>query len=1011
VKLIPESHRSSLVSSFVGGARSRWIVVALALLGLTLLRFIFPVLRGEVVMMRRDGLVYYFLIKMLVGQMLAQGMMPLWNPYLFGGLPLLASIEPGVLYPLNWISALLPPIAAMNFTVIGSYHLALTGGYLFGRRLGLPVTGALVLATGFAWGGFMLSQMDLTHYVAALAWLPWLLLALEALYQNCLPGAAPGAAWRWVTLGTLFIALQTFAGAPQASFQMLLVGLPYALFSLMLRERAARWRFLLTGSVMAASGALLSAIQLLPTLELRAQGERAQIAYGFFASWSMPWRQLLALVFPFFFGPQWRSFYQSPLKDEAWQVTLCHGYIGMAGLLLAAVAVIGSLKRTSFSESRCAPEWQHRPALRPESWRRMVWFWLAMAVIGLLCAAGDKLPFGAHHLLYRVPVYNFFRCPYRHLFEYSFAASVLAGLGVSYLTLAAGEAVKRILACSCGLIALLAMLAATAYQLSPRLFPASAGAVSRLTDREAMIPLVCLLLSIGAVWFYRRQARLLSGLLLFSVLTVDLMLMGMGFEWHIPARQVREFYADDPPAAAYLKAREPDLSAFRILSYSLVKYPVGYRELMYQNLPLARGFQTISGYDPLRPDREAEVAGELDFEGTVRDASLLDPQHQGCNLLNVKYLLRQELLHDSSKAAETAADFVRYAGVPFRPGSLNLRLEKENRHALEARNFPATELAVISTMTHSTHLPDGAVAGRVKIHLRDGRIIERKMQAGRDTSEWAWDRPDVRAAVRHERAPIAFSLSSDEGFPVHRYLARFGFPRAEVDYVEFESVPVNAELIIFGATLTDEAGRARALELTRLAPERWKRLASFGTLAVYENLKALPRAWFVEEVKALQSAEVIRAIKTGSLPDGSAFDSGRTALLESEAAAIQPGSPSERPRDAQARVIRFEPNRIEVETSASQPAFLVLSEMFYPGWQAWLDGRQMKVERVDYVLRGVAVPAGKHRLEFVFRPASLRRGALCAVFGALILLAGAVLIRFRKKRPVHKTGSSAAGVT
>ena len=81
----------------------------------------------------------------------------------------------------------------------------------------------------------------------------------------------------------------------------------------------------------------------------------------------------------------------------------------MTGLLLALVAL--SAARNLLEASR------------------LVWFWALVAALALPLALGDQLPFGINHLLYRIPVYNLFRGSYRHMHEFTFAASVLAGLG------------------------------------------------------------------------------------------------------------------------------------------------------------------------------------------------------------------------------------------------------------------------------------------------------------------------------------------------------------------------------------------------------------------------------------------------------------------------------------------------------------------------------------------------------------------------------------------------------
>jgi Bacterial membrane protein YfhO/Dolichyl-phosphate-mannose-protein mannosyltransferase len=97
----------------------------------------------------------------------------------------------------------------------------------------------------------------------------------------------------------------------------------------------------------------------------------------------------------------------------------------------------------------------------------------------------------------------------------------------------------------------------------------------------------------------------------------------------------------------------------------------------------------------------------------------------------------------------------------------------------------------------------------------------------------------------------------------------------------------------------------------------------------------------------------------------------------------------EEPVNAEVKVTRYEPQRIELETRNGRAGFLALSEIYYRGWEAWIDGRRAPVERANYALRGLAVPAGEHRIEFVFRAHSFRTGAAWSLLGVLLLFAGA----------------------
>jgi uncharacterized membrane protein YfhO len=90
----------------------------------------------------------------------------------------------------------------------------------------------------------------------------------------------------------------------------------------------------------------------------------------------------------------------------------------------------------------------------------------------------------------------------------------------------------------------------------------------------------------------------------------------------------------------------------------------------------------------------------------------------------------------------------------------------------------------------------------------------------------------------------------------------------------------------------------------------------------------------------------------------------------------------------EARVTRHEPNRVEVEVevATSAPAVLVLSENYYPGWRAAVDGRAAELLRVDYNLRGVVVSPGRHEVSFRYRPRSVLWGALVSLLTLAALI-------------------------
>jgi hypothetical protein len=166
-------------------------------------------------------------------------------------------------------------------------------------------------------------------------------------------------------------------------------------------------------------------------------------------------------------------------------------------------------------------------------------------------------------------------------------------------------------------------------------------------------------------------------------------------------------------------------------------------------------------------------------------------------------------------------------------------------------------------------------------------------------------------------------------------------------------------------------------------PERWRRLAPIGDVAVFENLRLLPRVWLASKALDLSDDQILSVIRSGRLPDGNVWDPRRLALVESPL--DFPGSDSE-DATARAETIRHDPNRVEVRTAAQAPSILVLSDNHYPGWLTYVDGSKVETLRVDYNLRGVPLTAGEHRVEFVYRPKSVFFGLAISLFVLVVLV-------------------------
>lgn len=143
-----------------------------------------------------------------------------------------------------------------------------------------------------------------------------------------------------------------------------------------------------------------------------------------------------------------------------------------------------------------------------------------------------------------------------------------------------------------------------------------------------------------------------------------------------------------------------------------------------------------------------------------------------------------------------------------------------------------------------------------------------------------------------------------------------------------------------------------------------------GRQMVLENKTVLPKAWLVPAV-----AEIHDLQQTFGLLQNPGFDPRKVAIVESE-----PPYPMADPRAGatipaeNAMVTTYEGERIEVKAKAPQAALLVLGEKYYRGWKATVDGKAAEIVPVNYILRGVYLPQGDHKVALIFDPLPFKVG-------------------------------------
>jgi len=520
---------------------------------------------------------------------LKQGRLPLWNPYLFSGIPFVANPQPALLYPPTWLALLIPTSRALSVIAVLHLWIAGVGTYAWLKSEGASRTGALFAGIVFAFSGYFLVRVRGGHLgvVTTGSWLPVMLW----IYRR----ACGTRRWLLAVVGGLPVGLSILAGHT-ASFVYVALGLvAYAAFRAWERWQKGRSleaasRPLLLVGVMLLVGLALATVQLLPTAQLVARSTRQAAAdYDFAARFSWPPGHLLTLLVPNFFGePTHTGYWGDGIYDEFII------YVGILPLLLALVGL----------------KLRHR--LTP---------FLGVIGLGALLLALGKYGI-LHRLFYRfVPLFRVMRAPARAGYLFTLAVAAMAGLSLSALqrldrprraTLLKPVRWQPALAVAGGVLVLVAAGFA-AFALGREANPAS----GRLWHQanQMMLFLFFFLLSIGLLVTWRKATSPTSTgvwLLALCLVVLDLWTFGNSV---LEVRPIQQ--------SAYWRIVNQTVSdpeAKRVLPWGLTEAE--------QNGNMTFGLRSVFGYDPLTLQR---------YEDFI--TSRTDPQARTYDLLNAGYLV------------------------------------------------------------------------------------------------------------------------------------------------------------------------------------------------------------------------------------------------------------------------------------------------------------------------------------------------------------------------------------
>jgi hypothetical protein len=571
-------------------------------------------------------------------QTLLSGHLPLWNPLVGMGAPLLANYQSALFYPPNWayfgLAALGgPPALAWGQALLVVLHLAWAG---FGtaklvQKLGLGVLPQAVAGLAYGLSGYLVARAGFLSINSAAAWLPWLLFLSKDFGRGKVHK-------RIVILLAITAGIQLLAGHAQTTAYSLLMTLAWAGFWAWLSETSTdngrgkhhgeereAWtdkarRTLVSWAWTAAAltgGFALAAVQLLPTAEYLIQSQRAAaIDYEFAMTFSFwPWR-LLSFIAPDLFG--------SPVQGDYWGYGAYWEdavYIGLLPFVLAMGVLLASI-RTRIRGTRPFPAegWSGRPLIVA------LLVWLGVT---LLLALGQNTPIYPWLYLH-IPGFDMFQAPARFMLWAEISLAILAAYGVARWRRPTGRALYW---------TRLATAGAVAVTIGAGLTWAFLGDVRptfiRATALAGFWGVGIGLLSLTAPFPTGEPRQPAWSWIVIGFLTLDLLVAGWGLNPGVSLDFFRGTAPDADQVAAqigegrlYLGADEEyDLKFNRFLQFSSFfsgEDWINLRATLLPNIHLLDGIRHTANFDPLVPGRYAEWLAAMEGSSPAAKERLLN---------------------------------------------------------------------------------------------------------------------------------------------------------------------------------------------------------------------------------------------------------------------------------------------------------------------------------------------------------------------------------------------------
>lgn len=622
--------------------------------------------------------------KELAYSMLKSGYLPLWNPYSFSGVPLLAAFQAGVFYPINLIFFIFPFWLGWSFYIILQPVLAGIFLYLYLDNLKLKKQASFLGALVFSFSGFSVSWLLWGNVIHTALWLPLILLSIDKLIS----AKRRKEIFLWSFIYIFSITSSFFAGYLQAFFYLSIFSFAYFLARWFLLGKTQKILFIYV--FLNVLLIIITSAQWIPTLEFINLSARNldQVNWANMEGWFMPWQHLLQFIAPDFFGnPTTLNYWGT------WNYGELVGYIGILPLTFALFAIFSRRdKKTVFFG---------------------VFFFLSL--IFALPTFLAKMPF-----ILEIPFIKTSQ-PTRLLFIIDFSLSVLAALGFDYFIRNKKKSIYS---------PLIFMLVIVIFSFGFAYFGDKIQknvSLENLTiiKRNLIFPLSLITASFVLVSlsvFFKKSKKIYF---IYITIIVFVVFDLFRFGWKFTPFTQKEYLFPSTKTTDFIKSQKGE---FRIMSFDSRILPPNFSD--YYRI------QSVEGYDPLYLKNYAELIiaserGKPDISPPFGFNRIITPHNidsKILNLLGVRYILSlSDITSPNLNKVFQEGQTQIYENKDYLPRAFfveSVKIVKDKKQAIDlmfSRDFFPEKTAIVEEDNLSL---DKLAIGNVKITRYSANKIE-----------------------------------------------------------------------------------------------------------------------------------------------------------------------------------------------------------------------------------------------------------------------------------------------